>query len=160
MYLLYQSPNGTFETVKKWDDVPRLPGSLVTQVDDSWFPSRLPDNAPNKTWNPFFFILTDGYNIQEEIQEGSTFPPPVRFTLIRKSIPFIICQWWMLCGCGGTAGRKRSKGNEEHVLDKIVYWLRGSMLCIVRGCMGPRQGESNYNYNNSLIVSSTTSLFC
>lgn len=106
--------------------MPRLPGTLVTQVDDSWFPSQLADNAPNKTWNPFFFILTDGYNIQEEIQEGSTFPPPVRFTLIRKSIRFIIC------GGGGT-GRRGS----EHDLDKIVYWLRASMLCIVRGCMGP-----------------------
>lgn len=82
---MYQSQNGTFQTVKKWDDVPRLPGTLVTQVDDSWFPSPLPDNAPNKTWNPFFFVVTDGYNIQE-LQDDSTFPPPVRFTLIRKLI--------------------------------------------------------------------------
>ncbi|KAI7883104.1 hypothetical protein K492DRAFT_205651 [Lichtheimia hyalospora FSU 10163] len=85
LYLLYQSTNGTFEMVKKWDDIPRLPGSLVTKVDDSWFPTPLADNAPNKTWHPSFFIVTDGYNIQEELQDGSIFPPPVRFTLIQNA---------------------------------------------------------------------------
>lgn len=87
LYLLYES-NGTYNDVKVWYNLSRTSGVLVSLVDDSWFPSQLPDNSPNKTWYPYAYMLAPGFNYQEEIDKLATkstyFPAPVQFILIRK----------------------------------------------------------------------------
>ncbi|CDH54665.1 predicted protein [Lichtheimia corymbifera JMRC:FSU:9682] len=84
LYLLYES-DGTYTSVKEWKGLPRSPGSFVQQVDDSWFPSKLPDNSANKTWQPYAYVLTDGYEYQQEIENDYNFPKPVQFTLIQSA---------------------------------------------------------------------------
>ncbi|KAI7883333.1 hypothetical protein K492DRAFT_51871 [Lichtheimia hyalospora FSU 10163] len=84
LYLLYES-DGTYTSVKEWKGLPRSPGSFVQQVDDSWFPSQLPDNSANKTWQPYAYVLTDGYEYQQEIENDYNFPKPVQFTLIQSA---------------------------------------------------------------------------
>lgn len=88
LYLLYENNTGQYEQVKLWANLSRTQGVLVQLIDDSWYPSQLPDNSANKTWKPYAYVLSPGRNYQEEIDKLATsetyFPAPVQFTLIRK----------------------------------------------------------------------------
>ncbi|ORY92199.1 hypothetical protein BCR43DRAFT_497956 [Syncephalastrum racemosum] len=89
LYLLYENNTGQYEQLKLWANLPRTQGVLVQLIDDSWYPSQLPDNSANKTWKPYAYVLSPGRNYQEEIDKLATsetyFPAPVQFTLIQNA---------------------------------------------------------------------------
>ncbi|KAI8140885.1 hypothetical protein BJV82DRAFT_519253, partial [Fennellomyces sp. T-0311] len=84
VHLLYMIDN-QYTSVKNWTGLALSPGTVVELIDDTWFPSLLPDDSVNKTWNPYIYVITDGHDYLQEIVEYSNynFPAPVQFTLIR-----------------------------------------------------------------------------
>ncbi|KAI9266900.1 hypothetical protein BDA99DRAFT_558925 [Phascolomyces articulosus] len=84
VHLLYMIDN-EYTSIKNWTNQPLSPGTIVEQIDDSWFPSLLPDNSPNKTWEPYIYVLTDGHDYREEIAYDYNFPAPVQFKLIQNA---------------------------------------------------------------------------
>ncbi|KAI9322191.1 hypothetical protein BX666DRAFT_2022700 [Dichotomocladium elegans] len=87
VYLLNRSNNGTFTPIKKWDSVPVAPGTLVVQVDDSWFLEPLPVYSRNRTRIAYLYLMKEGRNIQAEIENSREFPPPVQFRLMHNAMP-------------------------------------------------------------------------
>ncbi|KAI7864346.1 hypothetical protein BDF14DRAFT_1884373 [Spinellus fusiger] len=88
LYLLYLN-NTQYTTIKVWAGLPNAQGVLVNQVDDSWFPSLLPDNSPNKSWAMTVYMLGSGANLQAELAKIPTketlYPLPTNFTLIQNA---------------------------------------------------------------------------
>ena len=75
--------NDEYTSIKNWTNQPLQPGTIVQLIDDTWFPSLLPDNSPNKTWEPYLYVITNGHDYREEIAYDYNFPAPVQFKLIR-----------------------------------------------------------------------------
>ncbi|KAI9243700.1 hypothetical protein BY458DRAFT_530358 [Sporodiniella umbellata] len=81
--------NGVYQSVKNWTGLAKTVGVLVPRVDDTWFPSLLPENSPNVSRTMYFFIVGAGVDIQEDLEKmpssQSQFKPPVSFTLIQNA---------------------------------------------------------------------------
>ncbi|KAI9497432.1 hypothetical protein BDB00DRAFT_623232 [Zychaea mexicana] len=84
VHLLYMIDD-EYTSIKNWTDQALSPGTIVELVDDTWFPSLLPDNSANKTWEPYIYVITDGYDYREEIEYDYNFPAPIQFQLIQNA---------------------------------------------------------------------------
>lgn len=71
-----------------WPGLEKSKGIIVPLVDNSWYPTALPDNSPNISLSMFFYIVGSGYDIQTDLDlipsAHNFFPVPQPFTLIRK----------------------------------------------------------------------------
>jgi hypothetical protein len=85
---LYQPTEGTFSTIKNWTRLEKVKGTLVEHIDDSWYPEPIKENAPNKPWPMYFFIVAADYDYQADLDliptKHNFFPAPQIFTLLRK----------------------------------------------------------------------------
>ncbi|KAI9319483.1 hypothetical protein BX666DRAFT_1926444 [Dichotomocladium elegans] len=115
LHILYIEGHN-YTSQKQWP-VSRLIGSFVQQVDDTWFPSLLPDNTPNKTWHPSAYLIPDGYNIQDQIDNNYyDFPEPVNFTLIQSS------HNTTSTGSGNGTGNTNN-ASENNSTSRLAGWL-------------------------------------
>ncbi|KAI7859936.1 hypothetical protein BDC45DRAFT_495343 [Circinella umbellata] len=84
VHLLYMIDN-EYTSIKNWTNQPLQPGTIVQLIDDTWFPSLLPENSANKTWEPYVYVITNGHDYREEIAYDYNFPAPVQFKLIQNA---------------------------------------------------------------------------
>ncbi|KAG0167718.1 hypothetical protein DFQ30_005732 [Apophysomyces sp. BC1015] len=89
LYLLELNDSSGYLPVKTWTNVRRTRGVLVQQVDDSWFPTQLPDNSPNRSWTMFTYMLGPDADLQQELAKipnnENFYPVPKNFTLIQSA---------------------------------------------------------------------------
>ncbi|ORZ16332.1 hypothetical protein BCR42DRAFT_327626, partial [Absidia repens] len=84
---LYYKENLQFKPIKNWTALPCNSGSLMAQVDDSWFPSPL-YNQSQKQWTMYGFYLPSFMNpIQELSNPDSQYPRPFNFSIVRMYAP-------------------------------------------------------------------------
>lgn len=85
---MYQSTEGNFTNVKNWTHLEKVKGTLVEHIDDSWYPEPIQDNAPNKSWSMYFFLVGADQDYQADLALIPTlhnyYPAPQVFTLLRK----------------------------------------------------------------------------
>ncbi|KAI9018689.1 hypothetical protein CLU79DRAFT_836969 [Phycomyces nitens] len=88
LYLLYYN-NTQYTTIKTWPDLTNTRGALVQQVDNTWFPTQLPDNSPNTSWTMTMYILGAGVDLETELAKIDTsetlYPLPTSFTLVQNA---------------------------------------------------------------------------
>ncbi|KAI8886399.1 hypothetical protein K501DRAFT_331205 [Backusella circina FSU 941] len=89
LYVLKKNESGDYTPQKTWTGLQTSVGVSVQLVDDSWFPSSIPDNSPNITWTMYAYVVGAGYDIQSDLDKISTshnyFPAPQSFTLIQNA---------------------------------------------------------------------------
>ncbi|KAI8994585.1 hypothetical protein BDB01DRAFT_198737 [Pilobolus umbonatus] len=86
---LLQLNEGVYTSIKNWSRLETVSGILVPLVDDTWYPTPLPDNTPNVTWTMYMYIIGADLSIDSDIyripQGLNQFPTPQRFTLIQNA---------------------------------------------------------------------------
>ncbi|KAI8340183.1 hypothetical protein BC941DRAFT_419646 [Chlamydoabsidia padenii] len=83
-HLLQQNGTDSYQEIKSFDVVHAV-GVQVVLIDNSWYPSLLPDNSPNVTRIVYAYLIGSGVDLQQELANTlSLYPRPSQFTLIRK----------------------------------------------------------------------------
>lgn len=84
---MYQPTEGSYTNIKNWTHLETAKGTLVAHVDDSWYPEPIKDNALNKSWSMYFFIVGADEDYQAQLtlipSQLNFFPGPQVFTLLR-----------------------------------------------------------------------------
>ncbi|ORX55013.1 hypothetical protein DM01DRAFT_1335305 [Hesseltinella vesiculosa] len=84
-YILQQIGNGSYQTIKSVN-VQTASGIQVELIDDSWFPSVLPNNSPNVTRQVSAYIVGSTVDPANELANPlSIYPAPVPFIMIQNA---------------------------------------------------------------------------
>ncbi|KAI9020204.1 hypothetical protein CLU79DRAFT_223112 [Phycomyces nitens] len=79
---LYYKYNFAYTQIKEWTYMDTSDGEMSVQVDDTWFPDKLPAGSGNRTWTYFGYLLPADMNATKElITPSSTYPRPFNFTV-------------------------------------------------------------------------------
>ena len=71
IHLLTLSTKTERRTIKSWFNLTTTNDSLTVKVTDDWFPTTLPNNASNKTWIIYAFLL--GQSPLEPLTDSTAF---------------------------------------------------------------------------------------